>query len=190
MAFLIRNLFGNESAPHSDSSLGIDGLCAAVFLVTVTLLLQCAGMAVLIHWARARIATGIKGLGPVRSAVLMVRFTTLMIVLHILQILLWTRFYRWHCLPSWQACFYFSSASYSTVGYGDFVLPRVWRLLGPGESITGVLMCGLSVSCLFAIATHLVEGKSSFRQRPAVSRFNRRSETELANLPSGCVLLS
>jgi hypothetical protein len=156
---------------------------AAVFLVTMTLLLQCAGMAVLIHWARARIATGIKGLGPVRSAVLMVRFTTLMIVLHILQILLWAGFYRWHCLPSWESCFYFSSASYSTVGYGDIVLPRVWRLLGTVESITGVLMCGLSVSCLFAIATHLVEGDSSFRQGPAVSRLNRRSQTELANLP-------
>ena len=105
---------------------------AAVFLVTVTLLLQCAGMAILIHWARARIAHGIKGLGPVRSAVLIVRFTTLMIVLHILQILLWAGFYRWHCLPSWEACFYFSSASYSTVGYGDIALPRVWRLLGAG----------------------------------------------------------
>ena len=156
---------------------------AAVFLVTVTLLLECAGMAILIDWARARIAHGIKGLGAVRSAVLMVRFTTLMIVLHIFQILLWTGFYRWHCLPSWEASFYFSSASYSTVGYGDIVLPRVWRLLGPVESITGVLMCGLSVSCLFAFATHLVEGESSARQRPAVSRFDRSSDAKLANLP-------
>ena len=156
---------------------------AAVFLVTATLLFQCAGMSVLIHWARARIATGIKGLGPVRSAVLMVRFTTLMIVLHILQILLWAGFYRWHCLPSWEACFYFSSASYSTVGYGDIVLPRVWRLLGPVESITGVLMCGLSVSCLFAIVIRIVENDSGFRQKPAVSRPNRRSETELAKQP-------
>jgi voltage-gated potassium channel len=132
---------------------------AAVFLVTVTLFVQGAGMAVLIHYARVRIATGIRGLGPVRSAVLMVRFTTLMIVLHILQILLWAGFYRWHCLPSWEACFYFSSTSYSTVGYGDIVLPRIWRLLGPVESITGVLMCGLSVSCLFAIVTRIVEGE-------------------------------
>jgi voltage-gated potassium channel len=156
---------------------------AAVFLVTVTLLLQCAGMAFLIHWARARIAHGIKGLGAVRAAVLMVRFTTLMIVLHFLQILLWAGFYRWHCLPSLEACFYFSSASYSTVGYGDVVLPRVWRLLGPAESIAGVLMCGLSVSCLFAFATHLVEGESSVRRSPVVSRFHRPSEAELANLP-------
>src|SRR5271169_216098 len=154
---------------------------AAVFLVTATLLLQCAGMAVLIHWARAHIATGIKGLGPVRSAVLMVRFTTLMIVLHILQILLWAVFYRWRCLPSWESSFYFSGASYSTVGYGDVVLPRIWRLLGPVESITGVLMCGLSVSFVFAIATRLVEGESGLRQRQAASGFDRRSETELAN---------
>jgi len=132
---------------------------AAFFLVTATLLLQCAGMSVLIHWARARLATGIKGLGPVRSAVLMVRFTTLIIVLHILQILLWAGVYRWLCLPSWEACFYFSSASYSTVGYGDVVLPRIWRLLGPVEGITGVLMCGLSVSCLFVIATRIVESE-------------------------------
>src|SRR5271170_1182577 len=138
---------------------------AAVFLVTATLLLQCAGMAVLIHWARAHIELGIRGLGPVRSAVLMVRFTTLIIVLHILQILLWAGFYRWLCLPTWEACFYFSAASYSTVGYGDVVLPPVWRLLGPVESITGVLMCGLSVSCLFAIATHLIEGDSNARPK-------------------------
>jgi len=113
----------------------------------------------------------------------MVRFTTLMIVLHILQIVLWAGFYRWHCLPSWEACFYFSSASYSTVGYGDIVLPRLWRLLGPVESISGVLMCGFSVSCLIAIATRIVEGEPGLRQRQAVSGFDRRSETELANLP-------
>jgi voltage-gated potassium channel len=156
---------------------------AAVFLVTMTLLVQCGGMSILIHWARARIETGIKGLGPVRSAVLMVRFTTLMIVLHNLQILLWAGFYRYQCLPSWETCFYFSAASYSTVGYGDIVLPRVWRLLGPVEGITGVLMGGLSASCLFAIATHLIEGESSSRQGHAVSEFDRRSEGELAGLP-------
>jgi voltage-gated potassium channel len=80
-----------------------------------------------------------------------------MIVLHVLQILIWAGFYRWHCLPSWEACSYFSSASYSTVGNSDMVLPPVWRLLDPVESITGVLMCGLSLNRLLAIATRIVE---------------------------------
>jgi voltage-gated potassium channel len=133
---------------------------AAVVLGTLTLCIQCAGMAVLIYLARKYIALGIKGLNSWRSAVLMIRFTIVIIVLHVFQILLWAGFYRWQCLPSWESCFYFSATSYSTVGYGDIVLPRVWRTLGPLESGIGILMSGISVSALFAIATRLVGSKT------------------------------
>jgi len=127
---------------------------AAVILTTLTLSLQVAGMVVLIHWARARLITK---LGLLPSAVLMVRFTTAIIVLHLSQIVLWTTFYHWQCFPSWETAFYFSTTSFTTVGYGDVVLPQRWRNLGPVESISGVLMTGLSVSVLFAIVTRLVE---------------------------------
>ena len=63
----------------------------------------------------------------------MVRFTTVMMALHILQILLWAVLYRWQCLPSWESSFYISASSYATVGYGDIVLLRMWRDLGPGR---------------------------------------------------------
>src|SRR5215472_11156985 len=132
---------------------------AATILVTLTLWLQCAGMAILIRWARATLERGVKALSEWKSAVLMIRFTGVMFVLHILQILLWAAFYRWRCLPSWEACFYFSASSYSTVGYGDIVLPQYWRVLGPVESVSGVLMCGISVSALFAILVRLVESE-------------------------------
>jgi hypothetical protein len=48
------------------------------------------------------------------------------------------------------------------VGYGDVVLPSNWRMLGPLESIIGVLMCGISVSVLFATISRLVnrEGRT------------------------------
>jgi voltage-gated potassium channel len=129
---------------------------AAVLLVSATLWLQCGGMAILIHWARTSIERDVKRLTPWHSAALMIRFAVAMTTLHILQALLWAAFYRWQCLPSWEASFYFSAASYSTVGYGDVVLPRAWRTLGPVESITGMLMCGLSVSGLFAILARVV----------------------------------
>jgi hypothetical protein len=54
-------------------------------------------------------------------------------------------------------CLYFSAASYATVGYGDVVLPQMWRTLGPVESIIGVLMCGLSASFLFGVVSRLVD---------------------------------
>jgi voltage-gated potassium channel len=130
---------------------------AAAILITLTLCLQVAGMAVLIHWARARLANNIYKLGTLPAAVLMVRFTTAIIALHLLHTVLWTTFYHWQCFPSWETAFYFSTASYTTVGYGDVVLSQTWRTLGPVEGVVGVLMSGLSVSVLFAIMTRLVE---------------------------------
>ena len=79
------------------------------------------------------------------------------VILHGLEILLWASFYRTRCFPSWELAFYFSASSYSTVGYGDLILPSNWRLLGPLEAITGVLMCGISVSVLFALVTRLLD---------------------------------
>ena len=130
---------------------------AAVALVTLTLFLQCAGMAALISFAKTSLAHDDQRLGPTRSALLMVRLMTAFIVLHIFEILLWAAFYRWLCFPLWESAFYFSTSSYATVGYGDIVLPQLWRTLGPVESIIGVLMCGLSASFLFAIVSRLVD---------------------------------
>jgi len=135
--------------------------CAAIVLVVLTLGMQSAGMAGLIEWAKSHFARDAQALGPWGSAVLVVRFTSLIICLHILEILLWTAFYRWRCLSTWESAFYFSATSYSTVGYGDVVLQPVWRLLGPVESVSGVLMCGLSASFLFAVVNRLIESSES-----------------------------
>ena len=147
----------------------------AAVLVALTLSIQCAGMAALIHWARVYFVRGIYRLSPIRSAMLMVRLTIVIIVLHLLQILLWAGFYRWSCIPSWQSAFYFSTASYSTVGSGDLLLPDMWRTLGAIESITGVLMCGLSASFLFAIMVRLVQRESRFVPELAMLGEERRS---------------
>jgi hypothetical protein len=82
-----------------------------------------------------------------------------MIVLHTMVILLWAGFYRLRCFPSWQLALYFSGSTYATVGYGDVILPSKWQLLGPLESMTGVLMCGVSVSILFTVVTRLVDAQ-------------------------------
>jgi hypothetical protein len=133
-----------------------------ILLVALTLFLQCAGMAALIHWARARFARRLNRLGPWRSGTLIVRFTSVLIGLNGLQILLWACFYRWQCFPSWESAFYFSTGNYSTVGSGDLLLPRTWRVLGVVESCVGVLMGGLSVAFIFALITRLIEREARF----------------------------
>jgi hypothetical protein len=129
----------------------------ASVLVTLTLIMQSAGLGLLIHWARSQLRREIGKLGPFHCAGLLVRCMSVMILFHLLQILLWAGLYRWICFPTWETSFYFSAASYSTVGYGDLLLPQAWRTLGPIESVAGVLMCGLSASFLFAVVTRLVE---------------------------------
>jgi voltage-gated potassium channel len=128
----------------------------AVVLVMLTLWLQCVGLGTIIVWVRRAVVGDLHRLGPFRSAALVVRLTAAILGLHGVLILLWAGCYRWLCFPSWESAFYFSASSYATVGYGDVVLPSNWRMLGPLESIIGVLMCGISVSVLFTTVTHLV----------------------------------
>jgi voltage-gated potassium channel len=135
---------------------------AAISLVALTLWLQCGGMGILIYRARTFIEQT-KKLSPWHAAALMVRFAAVMTVLHMLEILVWACFYRWGCFSEWETSFYFSAASFSTVGSADVLLPLTWRSLGPVEGLTGMVMCGMSVSALFAILTRILaaEAKSS-----------------------------
>jgi voltage-gated potassium channel len=146
-------------------------LTVAAVLVTLTLSLQSTGLASFVVWARGYFAKNTSRLGRVRCARLVVRVTNAMLVLQLLEIALWAAFCRWKCFPSWDPALYFSATSYSTVGYGDLLLPGTWRFLGPIEGVTGALMCGLSASVLFAIMARLVRHEERFlRELPIQSK--------------------
>ena len=112
-------------------------LAAAALLVALTLCLQCAGVAVTVEWLKTVAIRGVRKLPIAHSAVLVMQTTLAIILLQGAIILLWADGYRRLCLWSWQSAFYFSAASYSTVGYGDVVLPSRWRLLGPSGEHDG-----------------------------------------------------
>ncbi|HVO61760.1 MAG TPA: potassium channel family protein [Terriglobales bacterium] len=129
---------------------------AGVVFVLLTLCLQCVGVAALVTWLRKILTREVHNLRMSYAAALVMQAAIAIIILQGLAILLWAGCYRWLCFSSWQSAFYYSASSYSTVGYGDLVIPAQWRLLGPLESITGVLMCGISVSLLFTLVSRLV----------------------------------
>jgi voltage-gated potassium channel len=134
-------------------------------LITLTLWFQSAGIAALIAWVRRALARDIREMSALRSAALVVRLTMAVVLLHGLEILLWAGFYRWRCLPSWDSAIYFSAGSYSTLGCSDVSLPLSWRTLGPLESLIGVLMCGVSVSLLFAIVVQLINREEQYSRK-------------------------
>jgi hypothetical protein len=154
--------------------MSIHRFVAELLLITLTLWLQSAGVAALIAWVRRALAGNVQRTGGLHSAALIVRFAAAVVVLHGMEILLWACFYRWRCLPSWDSAIYFSASSYSTLGCNDVSPPSNWRTLGPLESVIGVLMCGISVSLLFAIVTRLTSHNARSSQKHYHARCHRR----------------
>src|SRR5512147_984022 len=58
--------------------------------------------------------------------------------LHVLEVLVWAGAYiTLGAIASLEEAIYFSIVSFTTVGYGDVVLPRNWRILGPPRQQLG-----------------------------------------------------
>ena len=113
-----------------------------------------------------------------------------LILLHLAEISIWGLFYLWRgCLPNVEAAFYFSGVTYTTLGYGDVVLVKPWRMLAPIEGLVGVIMCGLSTGYFFVVVSRTTNG-SPFKPPtfPSQKKHNLRNrrfgtlETILATL--------
>ena len=52
------------------------------------------------------------------------------------------------CLPEFETSLYFSGSTFTTLGYGDVVFSRPWRLTGVVESLTDVLLMSWSAGIL------------------------------------------
>lgn len=81
-----------------------------------------------------------------------------LLLLHLVEISIWAAFYLWQkCQPDLETAFYFSGVTYATIGYGEVVMAKPWRLLAPIEGLTGILMCGLSTGIFFAMVNHIYQ---------------------------------
>ncbi|MBV7550259.1 potassium channel family protein [Pseudomonas sp. PDM26] len=81
-----------------------------------------------------------------------------LLLLHLVEITIWAAFYLWQeCLPDLETALYFSGVTYATIGYGEVVMAKPWRLFAPIEGLTGILMCGLSTGIFFATVNHIYQ---------------------------------
>ena len=54
-----------------------------------------------------------------------------------------------------EEALYFSIVAYTTLGFGDILLPDEWRLLSGIEALNGLLMIGLQTAMLIEIMTRI-----------------------------------
>jgi voltage-gated potassium channel len=90
--------------------------------------------------------------GRLGAELVMAQLVSTLLLLHLAEAVVWALFFVLvGALPDLETAAYFSLTSYTTVGYGDVVLPEAWRLLGPLEAAVGVLMLGWSTGILVAV---------------------------------------
>ena len=126
-------------------------LALAFVLVGVSVVIHAFGTLAVIVWLANTLQGRKGGWGRFSSGLRTIHVVSVLLLLHLLEASAWAALY-WlsRMLPDGETAFYFSMTSYTTVGYGDVVLPADWRLLGPIEAATGILMFGWSTGVMVA----------------------------------------
>ena len=119
-----------------------------VLLVSIGVLLVsllCYGMAtgVIVSLVVRLIRNGYAGLGFWKNVAVMIMVLLITALVHLFQIALWalTILICGEAL-TFEIAFYCSAQNYTALGYGDVILSERWRLLGPLEAISGLLLFG------------------------------------------------
>jgi len=125
---------------------------------------------VLIHATGMRMLTDrfemrMQQLGPQGSTwrpdLLMGVVVLLMLLLHLVEIWVWSAALVYSGLvDNWRAAGFFAANTYTTVGYGNFVLPDGWHMLAPIIAMSGLFTFGWTGSVLVEIVRRCQAAKA------------------------------
>ena len=74
------------------------------------------------------------------------------------QIMLWgVLFVLLNEFSDYHTAFYHSAVNYASLGYGDIVMSKEWKMLGALEAVSGVLMLGMTSAALMAILSQMIK---------------------------------
>lgn len=136
----------------------LNEISAAAMIVSVCLLVHVAGILLMAEWLLQHREYLEQRAGWMRHAILLILVFSGIMFLHIIETNLWAGFYYSRALfNDFETALYFSLTSYTTIGYGDVLLPERWRLLGAIEGISGVLLCGISTAFMFAVISTMLQ---------------------------------
>ena len=92
------------------------------------------------------------GIRPLLVAMLVMMFGNLV------QIALWAALFMWlgEFTELYEAI-YHSAVNFTSLGYGDVVMSKNWKLLGPFEAVNGVLMLAMAAAALMAILQQMIK---------------------------------
>ena len=91
------------------------------------------------------------------------------ILIHFIEVWLFAFLYDYlRALPTFQDALYFSTISYSTIGYNDASIAEDWRMIAALEGMLGVILLGWSTAFLVRVLGKL-ESDNRARSSPPSS---------------------
>ena len=143
----------------------VSALVAAVVL-TITTMIQAIAHALTVRFVGWLLRVGYAGPTFWHNLAVTIGVHLILLIALLAQVAVWAcAFLLCGAVPDYATAFYHSAVNFTTLGYGDIVMPPRWRLLGPLEAANGVLMFGLSASAMFAVTSRLLELRLK-RQHP------------------------
>jgi hypothetical protein len=98
---------------------------------------------------------------------LFIAVIAVLIVLHLIEIGWWSLSYAsFGFFPDQSTAFYFSLTTYTTLGYGDVLLPRASRIIGGVEALTGMLMVGWSIAVMVRLGYRVYDQRVEVWRQP------------------------
>ena len=129
-------------------------LSLATIMAVATMLIHLTGLAVLVRLLRSEHRLVM----PIRKAPLATLLLASLgiIFIHTVEIWLYAFLYlALGALREFETALYFSTVTYASIGYGDVLLPKDWRILGAIEGATGIIMLGWSTAFLVSLLARL-----------------------------------
>jgi hypothetical protein len=144
----------------------MQNIMLGALLLLITCGLHLGAMVLVIH------LLGLEG-GPLRKSFRRLRafpvaeVVLVMATISMLEVLLWAFAYMaLGEIKELEAAFYFSMATFTTLGYGDIVLDQSWRLLASFQAATGIIMFGWTTAILMTVVQHSYFGRKLDNQGP------------------------
>lgn len=127
-------------------------LVLASLMVGLTVLIHFGGLLALLRLLRRHDAQRRAEASQVRPGAVIVVVVLGLMGIHSIEVWAYALAYlALGALPDLETALYFSTVSFTSLGYGDIVLDRGWRLLGAIEAANGLLLFGWSTAFLISV---------------------------------------
>ncbi|TPJ27250.1 potassium channel family protein [Mesorhizobium sp. B2-7-2] len=130
-------------------------LCVGTIVISLTVLIHTFGL-IAITRMMARLVAHLRMHGRRSRIIAMISVVMGLFAVMTAEVWLWAGLYRLlGILSDFETALYFSTITFSTVGYGDVVPAHAWRILAALEGINGFLLIGWSTAYLIAAGTRV-----------------------------------